>query len=199
MPEYAATSYSPSVSWILQCNPERFDIDRYLAENDDLLGWFIRQRHFVDRMEEGDEVFIWRSDGGRKDTGGIIARARVVGSPEEMSGQELKSYYRTTEWRHVGIGVWLDILEVKLGDGMIKRSSLLTHPILRSEDPPRARWDQLSPRQRGGYRNMKPLACVSTGPATCRARVIPGHFGLRKGFPGQLENSYCSHGTTLVT
>lgn len=122
---------APTRSWIFQCNPERFDIDRYLAESDALLGWFIRQKHFLDRIEDGDEVFIWRSDGGRRGSGGIIARARVVGWPEEISGQGLRRYYRNSEWKRSGIGVWLHILEVRLGDGMIKRSSLLTHPVLK--------------------------------------------------------------------
>ncbi|NLG78812.1 MAG: EVE domain-containing protein [Firmicutes bacterium] len=122
---------APTRSWIFQCNPRRFDIDRYLTENDGPLGWFVRQKHFLDQISEGDEVFIWRSDGGRKETGGIIAKARVVSSPDEMSGRGLKSYYRTNEWRHAGIGVWLEILEARLGDGMIKKSSLLTHRVLK--------------------------------------------------------------------
>ena len=39
-------------------------------------------------IELGDEVFIWRSDGGNKGSGGIVARTQVIGTPQEYTDEE---------------------------------------------------------------------------------------------------------------
>ncbi|MEH7351769.1 AAA family ATPase [Gottfriedia acidiceleris] len=66
--------------WIFQGNPKQFNVDEYLLEND-VVTWSIRQKHFVDSIKTGDQVFIWRSDGGVQNSGGIVGRGEVTSDP----------------------------------------------------------------------------------------------------------------------
>lgn len=67
--------------WIFQGNPQRFtidnekyphlhDINNYVKEGK-VIDWNIRQKHHVQDVRIGDQVFIWRSDGEEKNSGGI--------------------------------------------------------------------------------------------------------------------------------
>ena len=64
--------------WIFQGNPKQFtinkdkfpdlhDLNQYVKDGK-IIDWSIRQKHH--EIKSGDEVFIWRSDGGEKGTGG---------------------------------------------------------------------------------------------------------------------------------
>ncbi|MEH7495787.1 AAA family ATPase [Neobacillus niacini] len=66
--------------WIFQGNPKQFDVDTYILENE-VVEWSIRQKQYVDEINKGDRVFIWRSDGGNKNTGGIIALCEAATAP----------------------------------------------------------------------------------------------------------------------
>ncbi|MGG3480005.1 AAA family ATPase [Peribacillus frigoritolerans] len=68
--------------WIFQGNPKQFDVDTYIREND-VVEWSIRQKQYIDEVKKGDSIFIWRSDGGNKNTGGIIALTEAVSDPFE--------------------------------------------------------------------------------------------------------------------
>ncbi|QGQ94157.1 EVE domain-containing protein [Paenibacillus psychroresistens] len=68
-------------NWIFQGNPKHFDIDTYLHENV-LLQWDVRQKHFKDEMQINDPVFIWRSDGDQKNSGGVIGLSHIAGLPQ---------------------------------------------------------------------------------------------------------------------
>jgi len=59
-------------TWIFQGNPRVFDIDNYVNKHR-FIWWSLRQEHFLDRIEI-DEVFLWRSDGGQRGTGGNISK-----------------------------------------------------------------------------------------------------------------------------
>jgi predicted RNA-binding protein with PUA-like domain/5-methylcytosine-specific restriction endonuclease McrA len=67
-------------TWIFQGNPDDFKIDQYISENNEIW-WSLNQHHFLDQISEGDFVYIWRSDGKKRGTGGIIARGTVNGEP----------------------------------------------------------------------------------------------------------------------
>ena len=71
-------------TWIFQGNPKIFKVDDYLLENESIW-WSIRQAHFVDQIQIGDEVYIWRSDGANKDSGGIVARTVAVTLSQEYT------------------------------------------------------------------------------------------------------------------
>jgi predicted RNA-binding protein with PUA-like domain len=67
-------------TWIFQGNPDDFKIDKYISENNEIW-WSLNQQHFLDEISKGDVVYIWRSDGMKRGTGGIIARGTVSGDP----------------------------------------------------------------------------------------------------------------------
>lgn len=78
-------------TWIFQGNPKRFKVDEYLSGNDEIV-WTIRQKHYVDDIQVGDTVYIWRSEAGKKGYGGIVARTTVTSTP--VSGKDVTSQYR---------------------------------------------------------------------------------------------------------
>ncbi|WP_174612909.1 AAA family ATPase [Virgibacillus ihumii] len=63
--------------WIFQGNPKQFNIDEYILNNENIT-WSVRQKQFVNEINLADKVFLWRSDGGKKHSGGIIAHAEVI-------------------------------------------------------------------------------------------------------------------------
>ncbi|MFF0828146.1 EVE domain-containing protein [Brevibacillus sp. NPDC003359] len=80
-------------TWIFQGNPNRFKVDDYLRENQDIV-WSIRQEHYVKDVQVGDRVYIWRSEAGKQGYGGIVARATVIGLP--LSRKDVTSEYWVT-------------------------------------------------------------------------------------------------------
>lgn len=73
--------------WIFQGNPKKFEVDQsiypdikdmddYISKNSSV-DWNIKQKHFIDDLQSGDQVFIWRSNAGEKDNGGIIALGEI--------------------------------------------------------------------------------------------------------------------------
>lgn len=102
-------------TWIFQGNPKVFDVDKYLRENK-VITWSVRQKQFVNDIKDGDKVFIWRSDGGVKNSGGIVALCEVIRKP-----------YVDKEEKDI---VDLKVLEYRLNadDGMLLRSYLKECP-----------------------------------------------------------------------
>lgn len=118
-------------TWIFQGNPNVFDIDNYVT-NHRYIWWSLRQEHFSDTIKINDEVFLWRSDGRQRGTGGILAKTRVVSVPQERTDDEnAKDYWHTQDWENSYSAVKLEVLEVRLEDGFISRLSLLDHPVLK--------------------------------------------------------------------
>ncbi|MBS3197049.1 EVE domain-containing protein [Turicibacter bilis] len=105
--------------WIFQGNPDYkdkddryFDITKYVFE-EDILTWEVRQRHCINQIKVRDLVFIWRSDGKQKGSGGIIAKGIII---SEVRFNEEKDIYQ----------VDVKILERKVTPeaGMVLRSEL---------------------------------------------------------------------------
>ncbi|WP_199426914.1 HNH endonuclease [Thermaerobacillus caldiproteolyticus] len=118
-------------TWIFQGNPRVFDIDNYV-KNHKYIWWSLRQEYYFEKVQIGDVVFLWRSDGGQRGTGGILAKARVVGLPQERTDDEsAKDYWRTDDWANPYLAVKLEVLEVRLNEGFINRLSLIEHPVLK--------------------------------------------------------------------
>jgi 5-methylcytosine-specific restriction enzyme A len=117
-------------TWIFQGNPKVFDIDNYVS-NHNYIWWSIRQEHFSETIKINDEVFLWRSDGGKQGSGGILAKARVESLPRERTDDEnAKDYWHTDDWANPYLVVKLKVLEVRLEEGFISRISLLEHSVL---------------------------------------------------------------------
>ena len=64
-------------NWIVQANPDRYNLDGRLQLAPEAVSWSIRQH--ADRVAEGDVVWIWRAAGTGKRTSGIVARGRFGG------------------------------------------------------------------------------------------------------------------------
>lgn len=116
--------------WIFQGNPQRFTIDKdkypnlhdinsYVRDGK-IIDWSIRQKHHAKDIKLGDKVFIWRSDGEERNSGGIIALTEVVTEPFAQ-GDDLPA-------------VELKVLECRLSeeDGMLLRHKLKELPETQS-------------------------------------------------------------------
>jgi 5-methylcytosine-specific restriction enzyme A len=121
------TNTASSNSWIFQGNPKRFKIDEYL-KNNRYVWWSVNQEHFLEDISLGDTVYIWRADGGKRGTGGIVAKGKVTGAPETnvvsseywMNVTETESHY----------SVPIEIEDHLVDREIIRRAELLDNPEL---------------------------------------------------------------------
>jgi hypothetical protein len=118
------------MAWILQGNPNRFDIDSYLCRYS-YIYWSVstNQKDFV----VGDEVFIWRAG----DQSGAIAMGSVKELPVLRSGVKKPEALGDDLWvsqqdEPSEIKVGIEVEEVKLTseEGMLERKFLKTHPVI---------------------------------------------------------------------
>ena len=86
-------------NWIFQGNPKQFDVDTYIRENKKV-EWSVRQKNFIDEMQSGDKVFIWRSDGEERESGGVVALGEIVSEPfENEEEDDVKVEVKVEEFR----------------------------------------------------------------------------------------------------
>lgn len=117
-------------TWIFQGNPTRFNVNDYILENE-TIWWSIRQTHLANKIQIGDEVFIWRSDGNEKGSGGIVARTEVVTLPQDYTNDdESAAYWYEDVSDKTYLAVELRVLEVDVEVG-ITRIELTEHPKLK--------------------------------------------------------------------
>ncbi|WP_426355502.1 HNH endonuclease [Exiguobacterium sp. R-39] len=117
-------------TWIFQGNPKVFDIDNYVKDNK-LIWWSLRQENYKDKVQLQDVVFIWRSNAGKRGTGGILAKTKVVGLPKEKTGDEnSKGYWYTNSRSNEKFVIELEVLQTRLEESLISRSEILNHPTL---------------------------------------------------------------------
>lgn len=104
--------------WISQGNPTRFNVNDYLLENEKIW-WSIRQEHFAKHIKLHDEVYIWRSDGGNRGSGGIVARTQVITLPKDYTNDdESAEYWYEDVSNHTYLAVGLKVLEVDILNGI---------------------------------------------------------------------------------
>ena len=60
------------MAWIFQGNPQKFDVDDYLARYPELIYW--RVPRYQSEIVVGDRVFIWRAGS----ESGVVASGVVV-------------------------------------------------------------------------------------------------------------------------
>ena len=117
--------------WIFQANPDRFNINKYIEDNTNIV-WTVRQKHLLKVIQPGDEVFMWRAAGKLKGVSGIVARGIITGRPivmpQDAASNRLwaKGTDLTKDWR-----VPIFLHEKCLGPKtVIKREWLQDDPIL---------------------------------------------------------------------
>lgn len=118
-------------TWIFQGNPQKFDIDSYISNNK-YIWWSIKQKYYVKEIRVGDEVYLWRAESGQLGSGGIIARGTIIGHPIVRTDEEFKEYWYSDDWKVPGLGVPIELHEVKIKSGFLPRKSLLGHETLRN-------------------------------------------------------------------
>lgn len=117
--------------WIFQANPDRFNIDKYIEDNTNII-WTVRQRHFLKAIQPGDEIFMWRAAGKKKGVSGIVARGVITDIPKEMPQDEASNKLwaegtdLTIDWR-VPITLKEKCVKPK---SVIKRDWLEVDPVL---------------------------------------------------------------------
>ena len=124
-------------AWIFQASPKQFDVNEHLRRPSPR-SWLVRPEHFGVRMQRGDRAFIWRSDGGKSGTGGVIAVGQLTGPPEMRAMDPTDFDLRRSEAskalraRDEALRVRIDIEQFRLGktDGMLLRSWLREQPKL---------------------------------------------------------------------
>ncbi|HEY3316592.1 MAG TPA: HNH endonuclease [Bacillota bacterium] len=117
-------------TWIFQGRPDIFMIDTYLRDRRNIW-WRATQPRCRKEIRPDDQIFIWRSDGKKRSSGGIVARARVMGPPE-LVADDAPELRIGGEWKEVDYRVPLEVTEVRPDTSMIKRIFLLQHPILKT-------------------------------------------------------------------
>lgn len=72
--------------WIVQCNPDTFDLLSYLRSHSDKPDrWTVSVPQYERQTEVGDMVFVWKAKGS-EDTRGIYAKGEVTARPGENAG-----------------------------------------------------------------------------------------------------------------
>lgn len=111
-------------TWIFQSNPKGFNLDIYLKQVNPVQ-WTIRQKQYKNHLSIGDDVYIWRADGLRPGSGGIIAKGKIISLPE-LTKDKHSQYYIIQPENLMDLRVNIAINEVRLSEkeGMIKRVDL---------------------------------------------------------------------------
>jgi len=118
-------------SWIFQGNPDKFKIDKFLSDFENI-DWSVRQKHFSDQIAVGDEVFIWRASGRKKAVSGVVARGIVTSEPKMVKDDNPREYW-IIEPRGVELRVKIRFTDKLLGAKQtIKREWLKEDPVLQN-------------------------------------------------------------------
>lgn len=116
-------------TWIFQGNTKTFDIDGYLTACTGFLKWRVSQ--YSNDIHIGDTVFLWRSDSGVADSGGILAECRVVSEVADLPDDENSlPFWKTPQIASVQSRVLLKLIRLANKKEFIKRSWLKNDGVL---------------------------------------------------------------------
>ena len=120
-------------TWIFQGNPKQFEIDEYFIkkqkQKNDIILWSVRQKHFINKILPGDEIYIWRSDGGKKGSGGIIAKGEIMSSPKEMMDDDFELWTSKPEdMMALRVSIKISAIRLNASRGMLSRERLKHDP-----------------------------------------------------------------------
>ncbi len=118
--------------WIFQGNPDIFNVTEYLRENNDIV-WSVRQSNLAEHMKPGDEVFLWRAGGKKKEIAGVVAVAHLTSEPRIMPDDlASQSHWRKEQPQEIGLRVEMKIEKRCLGNKeVIKRDWINVDPELK--------------------------------------------------------------------
>jgi hypothetical protein len=117
--------------FLMQGNPDRFDIDAYLIRGLSKrrrIYWLVRPLRYQNRIRKYHDVFFWRSAGRLRGPAGLIGQGQVVGDPVERETEVPKLWHRPIV---VGpaLMVPVKVTELRLSpeEGMVTRDEILAH------------------------------------------------------------------------
>ncbi|ALC23312.1 hypothetical protein [Streptomyces pristinaespiralis] len=66
-------------TWLLACNQEKFDLDRYRQDGHNLSSWSVGR--YLKELAAGDQFVMWVTG----PHGGLVGRGRITGVPTQQS------------------------------------------------------------------------------------------------------------------
>ncbi len=114
------------VTWLFQGSPKDFPaFDVYLRDYAEI-SWPVRQKNAVEDIYPDDDVYIWRLDGNRPGTAGIVAHGVVTTEayiiPEDGRKRRMRRQPRPTS---LSVDITLDDVRLTPEEGCVTRTQLL--------------------------------------------------------------------------
>ena len=124
--------------WLLQGNPDKFDVDRYLKQTNNVY-WSVTIKKYKEEMRVGDKVFIWRSRGSKGHVYGVVAYGVISEAPIDRSMVKNKIFLYDSSWKEsfsesseIKVGVLLNEVRLTTQEGMLVKSVFDSDYILRN-------------------------------------------------------------------
>ena len=130
-----------SSTWLLQGNPNNFDIDTYLTDFD-FVYWSVPIPKYQREISIGDKVFFWRASGKIKAVGGIVGSGVVsekckpqeqIDNPDLIdpgisTGEGSLWSNESSPKSDIKVGVRVHDVRLTLESGMLTRGELVGSP-----------------------------------------------------------------------
>ncbi|MCT4373258.1 EVE domain-containing protein [Yangia mangrovi] len=117
-------------TWIFQCNPDIFDVDKLLNEGVSVFLFAAKQN--AKRMQDGDRFYLWRSQGKGKSVAGVVAKGVLLDRPkvreDDSAGRKYWRDPKNATAQTSRVSVRID--EVANKKGVLQRAWMLDDPIL---------------------------------------------------------------------
>jgi len=119
-------------AWLFQGNPQHYTLNSYLRDQKQVT-WHVKQSRFAKEMQPGDQVFIWRSDGGTPGSGGVVAVGVLTSRAGEVQDDGLGTWFDMKPEPAVpSVGVLLDEVRLTESEGFLPKRLLRDDPVLRN-------------------------------------------------------------------
>jgi len=119
-------------AWLFQGNPQHYTLNSYLRDHKQVT-WHVKQSRFATEMQPGDQVFIWRSDGGTPGSGGVVAVGVLTSRAGEVQDDGLGTWFDMKPEPAVpSVGVLLDEVRLTESEGFLPKRLLRDDPVLRN-------------------------------------------------------------------
>ena len=131
--EVMGSSGHQMTTWIFQGNPDRFDIDGYLAFAPERITWLVNQ--YKKQIRQGDQVFLWRAHGsGKHGPAGIVAECIVDSEVTEMrEDPSAIRFWRKDQPNNLvqRPRVWLRVVRVAEAGDILKKEAITENKLLK--------------------------------------------------------------------
>ena len=119
-------------AWLFQGNPQHYTLNSYLRDHKQIM-WHVKQSQYTTEMQPGDQVFIWRSDGGTPGSGGVVAVGVLTSRAGEVQDDGLGTWFDMKPVPAVPcVGVLLDEVRLTESEGFLPKRLLRDDPVLRN-------------------------------------------------------------------